>query len=138
MKTSTISWNELDEETNSLNCPICNKVWIRDGAEYDPSEVDPCEHLRFRLIDCYDIEWFGGWNREAFERAYAKSYYEVCDDSDIEVDEIILCTIDDFTTEALENMNTNDIDEVLILKEEGLACGSCSMTTLYGIKYDKY
>jgi len=133
-KISKICWNIIDDELSTLNCPVCDKDWIRDGAEHDPSIVKPCKHLRFRLVDNYDVEWFEKWNHEIFEKAYAKASLVVSNDPELEKDDITFCSIDDFTIEALENMDTDKIDEVLILEEKGLACGPCLMTVLYGIK----
>jgi hypothetical protein len=135
MKISTISWNDLSDEINSLNCPVCNQTWIRDGSEYDPSKVEPCEHLRFRLLDCYDPEWFGDWNHLAFLaelEVYYSSNYDLPDDEDFS-----FSSIDDDILDILRGMDSKMIDEVLILEEEGLACGPSSMTILYGVKYDK-
>jgi len=137
IRISNITWDEFNDEVNSLNCPICDKVWIKDGAEYDPSIVKACKHLRFRLIDNYAVEWFGRWNHEGFEKAYTKSYLEVYNDPDLEEDDITFCEIDDYTIKALENMDADTIDEVFVLEEEGLACGPVRLTILYGIKHDE-
>ena len=131
--TAPICWNDLGDNIKTLSCPICDEIWIRDGDEYDPSVVEPCKHLKFRLVDKCGVEWFGRWNHESFVRDYVKSYLQVCDDPNINDGIISFDRIDEYTTNALNNIEADDIHEVLILEEDGLACGPCSMTIMYGV-----
>ena len=135
IKIGSITWNELPEDASSLNCPICGEIWIRDGEQYDPSIVKPCKHLKFRLVNNYGVEWFGRWKHDNFVKAYGKSYVKICDDPDLHSDEVTFNVIDEYTTDALKNMEAKNIDEVLVLEESGLACGLVSMTIMYGIKH---
>lgn len=107
MKTKTIpiKWRQIREEYFTLSCPICGKVWEEDGEDVEnPCQVIPCEHLKFRLIEGFDIEWMG-------EGDYR--------DIDIE--------------EFYSGEDIKDIDMILSLEEVGVGCGPVSANILYGV-----
>ena len=60
---TSIKWNKTNEDAFTLNCPVCGKVWEKDGE----NSITPCEHLRFRSIDGCEVEYFGEWDHSNFD-----------------------------------------------------------------------
>ena len=59
-KTNLVEWKKVNESLFTLSCPICGKVWEEDGEDAgNPCWPTPCKHLKFRLIEGFDVEWFG-------------------------------------------------------------------------------
>jgi hypothetical protein len=78
IEIAPIKWDETSENAPTLNCPVCGKVWEKDGE----NSITPCEHLRFRAISGVDPEFFGEWNHDDFDEE------EVCDGKNDEINAI--------------------------------------------------
>lgn len=117
-----------------LKCPVCSAVWHReDPEEGSPREMIPCRHLRFLWYDEFDDgpEFYGRWGRKTFAKAYRKKVIEMYGkDEDPGED---LSYLDE---DVLEAMECDQIDEVAILTESGMACGPVCHATYFGIKRD--
>ncbi len=66
--TIPIKWEQVNSCLFTLNCPICGKIWEETGENtIASSQLTPCEHLRFRLIEGFEIEWLGEWDHRNFD-----------------------------------------------------------------------
>ena len=61
--TIPLKRKKSNNDESTLNCPICGKVWEKDGE----NSTTPCEHLRFRSIDGCEVEYFGEWDHSNFD-----------------------------------------------------------------------
>lgn len=127
MKITEISWQVVSDGVAVLRCPVCGTPWLTDEeGEYSRQE---CNHLRFIFTEG-ELEYFGEWEKEAFEKAYTEAYMKV---EELEDPEDVSLGYPHH--DVLESLDFSEIDEILEHTETGIACGLVSFTAYYGIKY---
>ena len=117
-KVISVKWTNPDSSIAppEIVCPICGQVWEKEGK----AEVTPCKHLRLRIVDNFDPEWFGEWNYDKLKQKI--------DDIDLDVNP----NID--IMDVLKNIKSEDMDTIAELETRGFACGPVHTIVLYGIK----
>lgn len=134
MKLYDIEWHHISETRQEIHCPVCNAVWLQENPqEESPREPVPCMHLRFMGLQEGEPIFFGKWDKKKFFKAYWKAEKDVYgEDADSDSDSDDEMEYMDFN--ILEKMETNQIDEIAMLTDDGMACGPVSFTVYFGIK----